>query len=94
MTMHITSWEGASDLRRAAASSNKSLQGGTIVKGLAVPKIELGYNASVLMFNWDSAFPFGNFLDRDRALGNMPAAAISLGKLLSGIKDYRQANPA
>lgn len=73
---------------------NKSLKGASFTKGLAVPKIELGYNASVLMFNWDSAFPGIAFFDRNRALANVPAGARSLGKLLAGIKDYRQANPA
>lgn len=36
---------------------NKSLRGATFVVGQAVRKLEEGYGAKVLMFNWDSAFP-------------------------------------
>ena len=73
---------------------NKSLKGASFTQGLAVAKIELGYNASVLMFNWDSAFPGLSFLDRSRPLGNAPAGAKSLVLLLAGIKSYRQTHPA
>jgi len=47
---------------------NKSLKGASFIKGLAVPKIEVGYDVSVLLFSWDSAFPGVAFLDRSRAL--------------------------
>lgn len=67
---------------------NKSLRGATFVEGLAVHKLERGYDVGVLMFNWDSAFPTPWFNDRSRALGNTPAAADQLTKLLSRFEQY------
>jgi esterase/lipase superfamily enzyme len=67
---------------------NKSLNGATFVKGLAVPKIELGYDVSVLMFNWDSAFPGLSFNDRTRALSHVPAAAQAFAELLQALNTY------
>jgi esterase/lipase superfamily enzyme len=68
----------------------KSLQGGSFVTGLAVHKIELGYDVSVLMFNWDSDFPGFNFWDRDQPLKNTVPASVQFGQLLSGIKHYQE----
>lgn len=73
---------------------NKSLNGASWVKGLAVPKIELGYDVSVLMFNWDSAFPSVFFKDRTRALSHTDAAGHSLGELLQRCASYFDARPA
>lgn len=72
---------------------NKSLNGATWVKGLAVPKIELGYDVSVLMFNWDSAFPGLKFRDRTRALGKTEAAGAQLSELVGNIATYFNAHP-
>jgi hypothetical protein len=72
---------------------NKSLLGGTFVPGRAVDKIELGYNVSVLMFNWDSAFPKLRPWDRTRALGNTAAASRSFSTLLAALSDYFAGKP-
>jgi hypothetical protein len=71
---------------------NKSLKGASFVEGKAVPKIELGYNVSVLMFNWDSAFRGVAFWDRGTPLSNVPAAAASLGAFLVALKAYRSSH--
>ncbi len=72
----------------------KSLLGATLVKGLAVHKIELGYDVRVLMFNWDSAFPGLSFLDRSRALGNTAAGAESLGRVLAALASWQRRHAA
>lgn len=71
----------------------KSLQGGTFTKGLAVHKIERGYDVSVLMFNWDSAFHGLNFLDREVPLSHTPAGAVALGWLLTALSQFQQTHP-
>lgn len=71
----------------------KSLHGATFTKGMAVHKIELGYNVSVLMFNWDSAFKGFSFLDRDVPLSHTQAGAESLGSLLQELQGRQTANP-
>lgn len=73
---------------------NKSLrlEGGIFVEGRAVHKLESGYDANVLMFNWDSERGSG-FKDRGRPLSNMPAASQAFTQLLEGIKQYRKNNP-
>lgn len=73
---------------------NKSLrhEGGLLVEGKAVHKLESGYDANVLMFNWDSERGNG-FKDRKRPLSNMPAASQAFAQVLDGIKQYRQHNP-
>lgn len=73
---------------------NKSLNGATLTTGKAVPKIELGYDVSVLMFNWDSAFPFLRFRDRGRALSHTAAGAERFGELLQHLQRYFAARPA
>jgi hypothetical protein len=69
----------------------KSLKGGTVVRGLAVHKLESQYNAKVLMFSWDSKKESGifNIFDRERPLKNIPVASNKLDKLLTRIKQYR-----
>jgi esterase/lipase superfamily enzyme len=69
----------------------KSLEGGTFVEGKAVHKLEKGYNANVLMFNWDSKAKSPK--DRSRPLSNMPAASKALAQVINGIKQYREENP-
>jgi len=71
----------------------KSLFGATFTQGLAVHKIERGYDVSVLMFNWDSAFRGFNFLDREVPLSNTPAGGTALGLLLQQLKQFQSANP-
>jgi len=76
---------------------NKSLRlkGGLIVEGRAVHKLESGYNANVLMFNWNSkrgGWWFG-FKDRELPLSKMPEASKAFNQLLEGIKLYRKNNP-
>lgn len=72
---------------------NKSLRnkGGLIVEGRAVHKLESGYKAKVLMFNWDSERGCG-FKDRERPLSNMATASQAFSLLLDGIKQYRHNN--
>lgn len=71
----------------------KSLKGSTFVKGLAVHKIERGYDASVLMFNWDSAFHGFNFLDREVPLSHTAAGGEALGRLLTLLQQFQSAHP-
>lgn len=71
----------------------KSLRGGTFTKGLAVHKIELGYRASVLMFNWDSAFRKPFVLDRTRPFAHAGAGGKSLAAFLAALRAWRQAHP-
>lgn len=68
------------------------LKGGPFVDGRAVHKLEDGYKANVLMFNWNSIRGNG-FRDRSRPLSNMPAASLAFVQVLKGIKQYRQNNP-
>lgn len=69
---------------------NKSLDKATFVEGGAVRKIEEYYNATVLMFNWDSqAFLY----DRTKPLSKMKRSADSLAVVLSKMWAYFQARP-
>lgn len=70
----------------------KSLLGATFTQGLAVHKIERGYDVRVLMFNWDSAFHGFSFLDREVPLSHTAAGAIALGKMLSLLESVQAAN--
>jgi hypothetical protein len=70
----------------------KSLQGGTFVEGHAVRKIERGYDCSVLMFNWDSAFPGFQIFDRTRPLANTIEGAHQFFKVLTVLNSYFEAN--
>ncbi|MCV2369664.1 alpha/beta hydrolase [Roseateles oligotrophus] len=72
---------------------SKSLKGGTFTKGLAVHKLELGYDAKVLMFNWDSAFEGLHFLDRELPLSHTEAAAKALGLVLEALIKHQTAQP-
>lgn len=72
---------------------SKSLQGGTFTKGLAVHKIERGYDAKVLMFNWDSAFKGLNIFDREVPLSHTEAAGLAFGQVLSALEAFATANP-
>jgi hypothetical protein len=72
----------------------KSLRGGTFVEGLAVRKIERGYDCSVLMFNWDSAFSGFQIFDRTRPLANAIDAALSLAKVLTELNSYFDSHKA
>ena len=70
----------------------KSLQGGTLVTGLAVHKLEKGYGSNVVMFSWDSEAGFG-FKDRTRPLSKIDNAVISFSEVLEGIQNYKKKNP-
>lgn len=72
----------------------KSLLGGTFTQGKAVHKIERGYDVSVLMFNWDSAFRGFNFLDREVPISHTAAGAESLGRLLGALWEFQRGTPA
>lgn len=72
---------------------NKSLKGGEFVAGLAVQKLERGYDVGVLMFNWDSAFPGIAFWNRSRPLSKVPDAAGQFSELLEGLRSYRNRHP-
>lgn len=71
----------------------KSLKGGTFTQGLAVHKIERGYDTAVLMFNWDSAYRGLNVLDRERPLSHTAAGGAALGELLTRLQHYQAAHP-
>lgn len=71
----------------------KSLRGATFAEGLAVSKLQTGYSASVLMFNWDSAFPFVAFWNRKRPLANARPAAKPFSQFLIALGDYRRTHP-
>jgi Alpha/beta hydrolase of unknown function (DUF900) len=71
----------------------KSLQGGSFTKGMAVHKIERGYDARVLMFNWDSAFHGFNFLDREAPLSHTAAGGEALGRLLTLLQQFQATHP-
>ncbi len=73
---------------------NKSLKGGTFTKGMAVHKVELGYGAKVLMFNWDSAFKGLNLFDREVPLSHTSAGGAALGQVLAALAQYRAAKPS
>ena len=69
---------------------NKSLDKATFVEGGAVRKIEDHYNATVLMFNWDSqAFLY----DRSKPLSKMKQSADSLAIVLAKMWTYFQNHP-
>ncbi len=68
----------------------KSLEGGRLVEGKAVHKLEDNYDANVLMFNWDSK---ASGKDRSQPLSKMLAASSALTKVIEGVKQYRQENP-
>lgn len=72
---------------------NKGLLGATFTEGKAVHKIERGYDVSVLMFNWDSAFRGFNFLDREVPLSHTDAGGIALGKVLEALQRFQHARP-
>jgi len=72
---------------------NKSLRGATFARGMAVHKIELGYDVKVLMFNWDSAFHAINVVDRSVPLSHTEAGGHVLGQVLSGLQASQTANP-
>ena len=71
----------------------KSLVGGTFTKGMAVHKIERGYDVRVLMFNWDSAFHGLNLFDREVPLSHTEAGGLALGKALAALREFGSANP-
>lgn len=71
----------------------KSLKGGTFTKGMAVHKIERGYDVSVLMFNWDSAFHGLNLFDREVPLSHTADGGVALGQTLSALQQFEAANP-
>lgn len=71
----------------------KSLKGGTFTTGMAVHKIERGYDVEVLMFNWDSAFKGWNLFDREVPLSNTAAGGKALGKVLVALEQYQASNP-
>lgn len=69
---------------------NKSLDKATFVEGGAVRKIEDHYNATVLMFNWDSqAFLY----DRTKPLSKMKESADSLALVLMKMNLYFENHP-
>lgn len=71
----------------------KSLRGGRFVKGLAVHKIERGYDVSVLMFNWDSAFPGFLVYDRTAALKGAQNALPAFATFLEHLGAYLSKHP-
>lgn len=71
----------------------KSLLGATFTEGKAVHKIERGYDVSVLMFNWDSAFKGFNFLDREVPLSHTDAGSIAFGKVLQALQQFQHDRP-
>jgi esterase/lipase superfamily enzyme len=72
---------------------SKSLKGGSFTKGLAVHKLELGYDARVLMFNWDAAFEGFNLFDRTLPLSHTEAGAKALGLVLEALIKHAALNP-
>lgn len=72
---------------------NKSLRGATFAKGMAVWKLELGYDCSVVMFNWDSAFSGFLFLDRSRALANTVDGGRRLIEFLGELAQFELSRP-
>lgn len=72
---------------------NKSFRGATFAKGLAVWKLELGYDCSVVMLNWDSAFAGIQFKDRSRALGNTVDGSKRLCAFLGELAKFESAQP-
>lgn len=71
----------------------KSLLGATFTEGKAVHKIERGYDVSVLMFNWDSAFKGFSFLDREVPLSHTTAGGIALGNVLQALQQFQHDRP-
>lgn len=72
---------------------NKSLSGATFTEGLAVHKIERGYDVRVLMLNWDSAFRGLNWYDREVPLSHTEAGGLMLGQTLAALQKFETANP-
>jgi len=72
----------------------KSLKGGTFVEGKAVHKIEKGYGAKVIMFNWDSAFRGFNLHDREVPLSHTEAGGLALGQTLAVLRKHQADHPA
>ena len=73
---------------------NKSFRGATFAKGLAVWKLELGYDCTVVMFNWDSAFSGFQFRDRSRALENAVEGGSRLAEFLRELALFEADHPA
>lgn len=71
----------------------KSLKGGTFTTGMAVHKIERGYDARVIMFNWDSAFKGWNLFDREVPLSHTAAGGRALGEALTVLQQFQANNP-
>jgi esterase/lipase superfamily enzyme len=71
----------------------KSLLGGKFTKGMAVHKIERGYDVRVLMFNWDSAFKGMNVFDREVPLSHTEAGGLALGQVLSALQAFEASTP-
>jgi esterase/lipase superfamily enzyme len=71
----------------------KGLLGATFTEGKAVHKVERGYDASVLMFNWDSAFKGLNFLDREVPLSHTAAGATALCRVLQALHQFQIEHP-
>lgn len=72
---------------------NKSFRGATFRKGLAIWKLELGHPCTVVMFNWDSAFPSVAFRDRTRALGNTTDGGSRFGEFLVELARFEGDRP-
>jgi esterase/lipase superfamily enzyme len=72
----------------------KSLQGGQFTTGMAVHKIERGYDVKVLMFNWDSAFNGWNIFDREVPLSHTEQGAAAFGRVLDALARAEDAHGA
>lgn len=72
----------------------KSLRGSTLGKGHAVPKVEDAYDSTVVMFNWNSAFPGVSVFDRSDALAATKPAADALFLVLQQLSTYLAATGA
>lgn len=72
---------------------HKGLLGGTFTKGMAVHKIERGYDVKVLMFNWDSAFHGLNLFDREVPLSHTKAGGSALGQTIAALEKFETKNP-
>ena len=71
----------------------KSLLGATFTKGLAVHKIERGYDVRVLMFNWNSAFHGFDLFDREVPLSHTADGAMALGQVLTQLAQLQSDLP-
>jgi len=72
---------------------NKGLRGGTFTKGMAVHKIERGYDVRVLMFNWNSAFHGFDLFDREAPLSHTAEGALALGQVLGDLRQIQSDLP-